>query len=167
VRLWEVAGPDEPVVVRGNEQAFGISHEDVRGAVAFVAGGKLLVRVTSDGLSFGKTTGSVMVWDVRPKDLRISLRDTHKVPGGRVFALASAADGHLRVAVGAGGPRRGLGAEGPVSGEVKVWDGVGAKVEGFQTGHKRNITALAFSPDGGRLATGSADQTVKLWELAP
>ncbi len=166
VRLWEVNNPGEPTLVRGNDKAFGISHSDVRGVVAFAAGGKLLVRVTSDGVGFEKGTGSAMVWDVGPGE-QISLRDTYKIPGGTVFALASAADGHLRVAVSAGEGRARFGKEAPVDGEVNLWDGAGEKVQGFETGHKRNVTALAFSPDGTRLATGSADQTARLWDLAP
>ena len=33
-------------------------------------------------------------------------------------------------------------------------------------GHTNSIWALAFSPDGKTLASGSADQTVKFWDMA-
>lgn len=33
-------------------------------------------------------------------------------------------------------------------------------------GHKGQVSAVAFSPDGGTIATGSWDQTVKLWDAA-
>ena len=33
-------------------------------------------------------------------------------------------------------------------------------------GHSRDITCVAWSPDGKRLAGGSADNTVKVWQLA-
>lgn len=35
-----------------------------------------------------------------------------------------------------------------------------------QTGHNNNIVTIAFSPDGKILATGSMDETVKLWDAA-
>ncbi|MGH3793154.1 MAG: WD40 repeat domain-containing protein [Pseudonocardiaceae bacterium] len=33
------------------------------------------------------------------------------------------------------------------------------------TGHTHTVHAVAFSPDGHTLATGSDDQTVQLWHL--
>src|ERR671926_80437 len=33
-------------------------------------------------------------------------------------------------------------------------------------GHTHTITCLAFAPKGDRLASGSKDQTVRLWDLA-
>ena len=34
------------------------------------------------------------------------------------------------------------------------------------SGHQASLQALAFSPDGRLLATGSKDTTVKIWEVA-
>jgi hypothetical protein len=35
------------------------------------------------------------------------------------------------------------------------------------SGHKSYVWSLAFSPDGATLASGSGDNTVRLWDTAP
>ena len=34
-------------------------------------------------------------------------------------------------------------------------------------GHARAVTGIAFSPDGGRLATCGADRAIRVWEIGP
>ncbi len=169
VRVWGVKDTGDPSLLQGDDRKVSRAHSDVLAVVAFAAGGKLLVRVTSNGIGALKNSASLKVWEEDARCSRYTLRDTYEIPGGKVFALASAADGQLRVAV-AQGPRApgdfpGFGKE-PSRTEVQVWDGATQKVMSFETGHKGNITALAFSPDGSRLVTGSDDQTAKLWDLS-
>jgi WD40 repeat protein len=49
------------------------------------------------------------------------------------------------------------------SGEVKIWDMSTGRVLDLR-GHTVAVFDLASSPDGRRLATGSLDTTVKLWD---
>jgi len=49
---------------------------------------------------------------------------------------------------------------------VKLWDVDTATPKFTLTGHDGDITATAFSSDGSKVATGSEDGTVKLWDAA-
>ena len=53
---------------------------------------------------------------------------------------------------------------GGIEGMVEVWDtATGQKVQTFK-GHFGPVHTIAFSPDGTRLATGSPDGTLRLWD---
>lgn len=49
--------------------------------------------------------------------------------------------------------------------EVVVWGVETGQTELRLDGHERGVQCLAWSPDGTRIATGSEDDTVRLWEL--
>ena len=49
-------------------------------------------------------------------------------------------------------------------GEVRVWDAATGQEALTLKGHTAPVRSVCFSPDGKRLASGSADQTVKVWD---
>jgi len=49
---------------------------------------------------------------------------------------------------------------------ARVWDAVSGRELLTFKGHKDEVRSVAFSPDGQRVVTGSADGTAKLWETA-
>lgn len=75
----------------------------------------------------------------------------------QVRALAFSTDGKLLAAAG-GNPAQ--------FGEIKIWDVAGQKELRTIRGHRDNIFAVVFSPDGTRLATCSYDRMIKLWDVA-
>jgi WD40 repeat protein len=137
IRLWEVATGMESGVLSG--------HARVAMALAFAPDGR--------SLASGDLGGSVKLWDVTTLTERANLeanRDNDMV--NEVTALAFSPDGQtLAVAIDR---------------DVQLWDvATGALLTKFH-GHQAKVACLAFSPDGTRLASGSYDHTVRLWNVA-
>src|SRR5262245_2857918 len=116
-------------------------------ALAFSPDGKTLASASDDE--------SVRLWDAAALEPRGAL------PGIQQPALAVAFshDGRL-LAVATGDATR------PTKkGFARLYDAAG-NLQFELEGHNRVVTAVAFSPDDSTLATASADESIKLWNIA-
>ncbi|WP_437540589.1 protein kinase [Sorangium sp. So ce367] len=172
VRVWNIDGSGEPLVLRG--------HEDVVYSAAFSPDGKRIVTASSD-----KTA---RVWNIDGSGEPLVLRGHEDVvysaafsPDGKRIATASD-DKTARVwnIDGSGEPLVLRGHEDVVYSAAfspdgkrivtassdktaRVWniDGTGEPL--VLRGHEDVVSSAAFSPDGKRIATASYDKTARVW----
>ena len=80
------------------------------------------------------------------------LRDTYGHTD-TVYSVAFSPDGKLLASVGDN------------DSTIKLWDVATGKERATLKGHKHDVMSVAYSPDGKTLASGSADKTIKLWDV--
>jgi WD40 repeat protein len=94
--------------------------------------------------------------------------ELRSVPDLRLTRTLAPHQGAVNVVVfsGDGATLFAAGGQPGVSGEVRQWNVADGKPLQTFKGHQDAIYALAVSPDGTILATGSYDQKIKLWDIA-
>ncbi|TDB97145.1 WD40 repeat domain-containing serine/threonine-protein kinase [Actinomadura sp. 7K534] len=153
LRTWDVAG--------GRETGRAMRLPAPTAPTALTSPPDSIV-VTPDGRVFatGNVYGELRVWD--PAARRVF--GLEGGPEGRISAMAVSPDGRV---LATGGGARGEGTDTSVDGKVQLWDlrtrTLLTERPLFSSGTE--VSALAFSPDGGTLAAGIG-RTVRLWNVS-
>lgn len=142
-RLWDVERGNEIPDFPGDRVEF----------VAFSPCSTLIV---------GDTEKEILLWDVTRCESRLVMKKPESWISNGLWQMALAFSSCGRYFASA--PWWDLGME---KVPVRLWKVATGEVLASFWGHARDIVALAFSPDGLRLASGGCDGTILLWDISP
>lgn len=131
-------------------------HMEIIRDVMFTGDGRYLVSASDD-----KT---VRVWDISTGEVvRVLRGQIGRGPEGKIHAAALSPDGRLLAVGGWMGPSTNY--KLIDLGIIRLIDFQTGEVKALLKGHGDVIADLAFSPDGNRLISGSADKTGRIWDV--
>jgi len=140
--------------IEGNEIACLKGHDDAINSVAFTSNGRHLISASNDL--------TIRWWDVNTTRQKKAIQESADKLicmtlslDGSVAAL-STVDIHIDLRRGRG--RRDVR-------HIKVRDTVTGEEIRVLEGHKKDVTTLSFHPDKRFLASGSVDNTIRIWDV--
>jgi WD40 repeat protein len=114
------------------------------------------VAVHPDGHVLAARDADSLIWVDLPMEKELRRFEGHREV---VWSVALSADGNLALS-GGGSPETRLDCT------LRLWDvSSGRETREFEKHHQQPIGCVAFSPDGRRALSGSADAAVRLWNV--
>ena len=141
-RIWDVETGKEEQVLRGHQ--WGVS------CAVFHPDGKT---VATGGLD-----RVIKTWDVASGQTILSMEPLEE--GFSVYCLAYRPDGKT-IVCGCGN------SDLENAQQITLWDSQTGREVFWLDAHDDNVNCVSFSPDGNRLATGSKDRSIVVWDARP
>jgi len=153
IRLWNVKMGRKIWELKGHG---GSVH-----SLAFSDNGHVLISAGTDS--------QIKLWDVINRKEKRTITETASKYGH--FNIAAFTPSLNLIAVGITEVKRASGSRRARAGRpvwnhlVKLRDGITGEELGSLAGHKQTVTALAMTADGGLVASGGPDQTIRFWNV--
>jgi RNA polymerase sigma factor (sigma-70 family) len=147
IRVWDVATGDEVPLIRQDDRS-GVT------SLEFSLDGRMLAA--------SNLADTIRLWELATGQERLLIKHP-----GHVTSIAFSPDSRLLASANNG--QTSSHGEGDTSNKgraiVRLWDTLtGKEIRGFE-GHRGGVMSLDFAPDGKRLASGSHDTTVLIWDV--
>lgn len=163
IKLWDVSTGQLKKVFKGHRYPLWVQ------SIAFSPNGETLASL-SLSIQSSAHKAEILLWDAATGEYQVTLKGHDKIPDNRIpnqSGLAFSPNGKI-LASGSG------------DGTIRLWDAKTTARDSFfhglrgalfghhkatLKGHTYHVLSVAFSPDGQTIASGSSDETVRVWDL--